>query len=99
MFGQFPFSKFSPNHQQQTANVNGSTPPRPPGKKSGVKNVTIQHVEMPYVDHLYDEMDDEESYKRKNTGGVSFTGNLKLTIGPLLPSIALQLFWLGWVLL
>jgi len=26
---------------------------------------------MPYVDHLYDEMDDEESYKRKNTGGVT----------------------------
>ena len=72
MFGQFPFSKFAPGDQPQIGNAIGSTPPRPPGKKSGVKNVTIQHVEMPYVDHLYDEMDDEESYKRKNTGGVSF---------------------------
>jgi hypothetical protein len=71
MFGQFPFSNFAPGVGESGANGKGSTPPRPPGKKNGVKTVTIQHIEMPYVDHLYDEMDGEESYKRKNTGGVS----------------------------
>jgi hypothetical protein len=28
-------------------------------------------IDLPYVDHLYDEADDEEDNKRKNTGGVT----------------------------
>ncbi|GMI32715.1 hypothetical protein TeGR_g9607 [Tetraparma gracilis] len=78
------FNAFSPSDEVPQSGEITVPPPahhtgRAPAlaKKGGTKSHKAAHppanpvIDLPYVDHLYDEVDEEEETKRKNTGGVT----------------------------
>mmetsp|Transcript_17485 Transcript_17485/g.35088 ORF Transcript_17485/g.35088 Transcript_17485/m.35088 type:complete len:362 (+) Transcript_17485:265-1350(+) len=87
MFGQFPFYNFNGSGAGQGAQAPAPKQGKPP--KPAVKVV----VDEKYHDHLHDEMDEEECYKRKNTGGVTspFPEKLMEMLAEVDPSI------IGWL--
>ncbi|GMI04497.1 hypothetical protein TrVE_jg11776 [Triparma verrucosa] len=69
MFGQFPFYNFGGNGANGGQRNDKKTPQgRPP---MAATKAPMPVIDETYHDHLHDDIEDDEAFRRKNTGGVT----------------------------